>query len=191
MTDSPRSLRDEIADDYRRNAQRMGAEVSFADAQRMAQMDLELVDAHDRVTPVQPATGKERVIEDPEERAEAERQKQEASIRSQLMAGEVGGRVEKRAAVDAPAIETLGSVNIEKRLKLLRRVGQICSRDRTGEQKHPKLARLVQATHANWTFGVREYALARSQVDRDRIFFRKLEDICDRSNAVLGPWWVK
>jgi len=27
--------------------------------------------------------------------------------------------------------------------------------------------------------------------DRDRILFRRMEDICDRSNAFFPPWWVK
>lgn len=27
--------------------------------------------------------------------------------------------------------------------------------------------------------------------DRDRILFRRMEDICDRSNRFFPPWWVK
>lgn len=43
-----------------------------------------------------------------------------------------------------------------------------------------------------WNVGGRKNPyFMRPIADRARMFVRRLEDICDRSNAFYGPWWVK
>lgn len=177
------ALRNVIADDYRRNAESLGGSVSEEECQRLAAADLELVDRLEREAKPRrshPLVVEEEPVEEPEKAAQ--------------MADAINGRFERRDVDEnePKKVETLANIDHEKRLKLTRRIWEIAQRDpNTGDWHHPALALELQVVHANWNFGVREYARARTQKERDQIFFRQLENLCDKSTGRLGPWWVK
>ena len=54
----------------------------------------------------------------------------------------------------------------------------------------PSLAKDVIQEHTDFTFRRRKYRDLDSK-DRQRAFWRAIEDLADRSTGVLGPWWVK
>jgi hypothetical protein len=177
-------LRDQIAEDYARNSKRMGGSISMEHAQELAVSDLLTVDALDREAKPAFLPKPSTIIDEPEPSPD---EKPNAA----QMAQDLGGRFEKRDIKDAADVETLAVVNPEKRLKLVSRVNRLCSSSLEGEVMYPKFAALIAQVHANWNLNCRDYRLCRSQAERDRMFFRQLEDICDKSNSILPPWWLK
>lgn len=176
-------LRDQIAEDYARNAKRMGGSISMEHAQELAVSDLLAVDALDReakpVSMPKPST----IIDEPE----LPKEKPNAA----QMAQDLGGRFEKRDIKESAVAETLAVVNPEKRLKLVARVSMLCGNDPSGVVMYPKFAALIAQVHANWNLNCRDYRLCRTQAERDKMFFRQLENICDKSNSILPAWWIK
>jgi len=116
------------------------------------------------------------------------------------MAADAGGRFYTRrltAEDDRIERETLNSVILERRLKLVARINEIGRKDRLGQAVYPRLVEELAVIHANWTLAgmgkpMRHYRHAWTQQERDKIFFRQLEDLADKSNATIRPnWWVR
>jgi len=180
-----RDLCEDIAGDYFRNAKRMGADITYETARQVAAGDLQMVDALEREAPAPRNPGSQIVEELPPE----------PPTKAELLAMEQGDRFVKRDVdeVEAPMIETLGNINVDKRLKLIARVAMIGERDpSTNDYHHPALARQLEEIHANWTFGTKQFLGSRTQQEKDKRFFALLENLCDVSNGRIRPaWWVK
>lgn len=195
-----RKLRDDIAADYKRNYERLGVrDVPFEAFQKLAASDLEIVDK-DESTPSAPSKAKpSTLVQEKEPAGEPEKAAQ--------LADNVGGKFYRRAIVDAPTRKAVKSGPIqqiigERGAKLSLRFAQILEIDHkaaAGKRnvaimdkpyKYPALAKDALQEHADYTMLRRGYR-GLSEVDRNRRFLRKIEDICDRSTGVLGPWWVK
>ena len=188
MGADPHDKRDELARAYMRNLRRQGyaGEMPAEAIQRLAAEDRMLVERYDAEQ-----KGKIR----------ARRTKKETDFAPvEAMAAEVGGRFYTRrltAEDDRIERETLDSVLLERRAKLVARIREIGRKDRLGQAVYPRLVEELAVIHANWTMAglgkpMRHYRHAWTQQERDRIFFRQLEDLADRSNATIRPnWWVK
>ncbi len=181
-------VRDDLVAHYQAYARGRGADPSLADLERLAIGDLEITDrveAESRAAPARAATE----VLDPEPAPPAP---------AEQLAVERGYRFEKRALPIAEPAKVLPPL-FEKPRALARRIAQICARE-PGSPKtlsiadqlfvHPALAKQVMQEHTDYTYRRRRYR-GLSDVDRQRAFWRAMEDVADRSTGVLGPWWVK
>lgn len=183
------TLRDAIAEDYQLNGRRLGADVPWADAEKLAQADLELVDRHNSEAKPAPP---------PRPHIITEEENPEPSLAETMAENDGMTFVQREVPDDEKQVETLGNINHEKRLKLINRIHAISEKDpATGDWHYPEFANALVHIHANWNMasagarGIKGYSRVRSQVERDRIFFRQLEDLCDFSTGRMGPWWIK
>jgi len=176
-----RALRDATADDYQANARRMGDDPPREEIERLAAADCELVDR----------VGFAEVPESPPPSIP-----EEIGATGKHAAEAIGAEVARDIPTQAPSpIETLGGVIKEKRIAMLRRIALICERvasspdpDRPwAGSAYPHWAREVAEAHMKWQSNRR----LMSEEDRDRRFYRALEDVCDRSRLDCGPWWVR
>lgn len=79
-----------------------------------------------------------------------------------------------------------------KYCKMTRRLAWLMMADVDGKPRYPAFWRELNHHNWSWKLGVGEYRRL-SKADGARMLIRKLEDLCDRSNALpgLGNWWVK
>ncbi len=192
------------ADDYQRNMKRQGIDLSREDAIRVAAEDLNLVDRYNSENPPPP---EEKLTPDPADVVPPE------SREAGKMAGEVGGKFRQRQDDDKPntvdssgreldqaKIETLSALQFEKRQKLVRRVKELmtvqCTKQHTHERPcfvYKEFGPMIRDIHIDWTLCRRLFRPCKNQRERDLVFFRLLENVCDASNGHPGlpAWWVK
>ena len=178
-------LRDEMVEHYHSYARSRGVDPSTRDLETLAAADLALVDQYE-------AAAKPAVQKQPAELAP-----REEPAPAETMARDKGYRFAKTAlpAVDAPRAPP---PLLEKPRALAKRMAQMCQTagvskslslaDRT--YVYPDLAKDVIQEHTDFTLRRRKYRDLNA-TDRQRAFWRAIEDIADRSTGRLGPWWVK
>lgn len=197
LTD-PHQIKDAIVEQYRANSQRMGLAVPVSDLERIATSDLHMVD---RFTAAQkPASPAAKQAPDPNR-----------VNRAEAMAAKNGAKFTKNNAPDdADDVRDLIMDAKPKTLSpkfdaMMYRAFRIM-RPNEGATKAgfeaildksdaPLLAREMLAEFMNfklWHLAPEKNPYhVKSIKDRRRIFLRRVENICDRSTAVYGPWWVK
>lgn len=194
MTTSALERRDWFVDAAARKAKALGVPVPTEALQRQAAADLTLLDNARRA-------GALRVGKDAKKKAPADVAAEKQSRKAEAQAAAVGGRMRRKAlpAVDrtrrGPKLSLLDQERLLKMSLRLRAIGARAGQLRAGQDlqagfQFPALARA--AAEATMNHGARrgEYA-GKNATDRDRILFRQLEDICNRSDAVFGVgWWV-
>lgn len=190
---SPLARRDWFVEAQARRRQALGLAVPTEAIQRQAAEDLRLLDAAR-------AAGHLRVKSDV---GKKRRQELRESRKAGAQAAQIGGRMQVRSnlpAVDAPiggkrytGVDAERIYAMANRLRFIsRRTGDRILRGADLESgfQYPALARAAAEAVMNHDARRGEYA-GKSAEDRDRILIRQLEDVCDRSNAVLPAWWVK
>lgn len=183
--------RDWHVDAAARRLMALGIPVPTEALQRQAAGDLRLVDAAR-------ASGALRVRKDPKP---TKRDPAATSNPAQRMAGRIGGTAFTRpiptkrrrptevlTGVDAVRVQAMCA-----RIKLI--ATKVASLRAGGEIGDAFEFRQLAQDLATVTFnhGARRGAYAgKNSIDADKIYRRQIEDICDRSNAVIRPnWWVK
>jgi hypothetical protein len=186
-----REVRDDLVGHYQAYARSRGSNPTTSDLESLAVADLVLTDR------VQSETHpRSRVIATPDPVREG------PSPAAQI-AADRGFRFEKRglplvdAAPRAPK-KPLQAIVGERYTALIKRMRQMCQSapslkarslaDR--EYLYPAFAKGVIQEHTDYTFGRRKYR-GLNHKDRQKAFWRSIEDLADRSTGVLGPWWVK
>jgi len=184
----PHKLRDGLAEAYIANLRRggYGGEVPAEAIQRLAASDRKIV---------------ERYEAEQKNRIKPKREKKEPDYsKVKELAADKGGRFYVRKLTpedDRIERETLSMVAMERRMKLVARIREIGRKDRLGQAVYPRLVEELAVIHANWSMAkmgkpMKHYRHARGQQELDRVFFRQLEDLADRSNATIRPnWWIK
>lgn len=179
-------LRDTLVSDYQRYARSRGADPPIAALEALAVGDLEITDRVEAETRARPA-GKPAQPEPPAEPGAAAK-----------LAEARGYRFERKELPRVEARPDLAPL-FEKPRALARRIQQICAREPGAPRTlsiadqlfvYPKLAKAALTEMADFKFRRRRYR-GLSDTDRQRAFWRAMEDIADRSTGALGPWWVK
>jgi hypothetical protein len=184
-----REVRDDLVEHYQSYARSRGADPSATELEALAVADLVLTDRVEADT-----KPKSRVIATPDIAPAA-------PSPAAAIAHDRGFRFEKRSLVAAtpraPA-RPLEAVIGERYAALVKRMRQMCASapslkarslaDR--EYIYPTYAKGVLQEHTDYTFGRRKYR-GLDHKDRQKAFWRAIEDLADRSTGVLGPWWVK
>jgi len=193
------ALRDALAADYAQNFRRLGWPVDLAFLQRLAAQDLQLVEAFERDERPSSASASE-----PAPRAPARTTAHEAlAERGVEVVGE--HKQWKSRVLDAPpALVGPRFRACANRIAQILHSGsdQRATFKRGGldamlsETEVPKLAREVMELFVHYTALRHRRSkwnpfLDLNAKDAARALIRGLEDIADRSTAVLGPWWVR
>ena len=171
-----------------RNARRLGASPSFETAQKVAAADLEHVE---RYAPPAPDVSRK-----PKERTESP---------AADIATDMGGRFERRE-IDIKEKEHVPLLDPNK-LKataglkaaaMVARYKELLARAPASQARNtdranflfPAFAKDLLAIHSDHLHGRRDFRGLKPR-DKRRVWIRKVEDICDRSTGILGPWWVR
>lgn len=190
MADGPppddRELRDDLVAHYQSYARSRGADPTARELEALAVHDLTLTDrveADAKAASRKPAERGPHVEPSPAEAIAADR--------GYLFRKRELPSVDPKPARVAPPL-------LEKPRALAKRMAQMCATapgskgtalaDRN--YLYPALAKDVIQEHTDFTFRRRRY-LGLNAIDRQRAFWRAIEDIADRSTGVLGPWWVR
>lgn len=182
-----RDLRDDMVAHFKAYTQSRGVHVPIADLEKLAVSDLTLVD---KVTAeAQPAPARKVVEPKPPS---------DKPSRAATIADNLGYRYSKTALPDEDPRARVMEKLTEKARALAKRMKEMCATapgskglslaDRN--YLFPALAKDVIQEHTDFTFHRRRYR-GLDKTDRQRAFWRAIEDIADRSTGVLGPWWVK
>lgn len=194
MTDSL-ERRDWFVNAAARKCVAAGVSVPVEALQRQAAADLQLLDQAR-------ASGALRDIVKPKTKTSQEVLDHKRSLKAEAQAEKVGGTMRRRKLPvrdpisRGPRLSALDRERTAKMTLRLRAIGARAGSIRTGQDletgfQYPALARAAAEQVTNHGYQRGEYA-GKSARDRDRILFRRLQDICDRSDAVFGvPWWVK
>lgn len=185
-----REVRDVLVADYQRFTRSRGLDPALVDLERIAIADLEITDKVNAEAKPRPAPKPALVDPNPPPVAPT-RAQQLAKARGYTFGTKV------LPAFDAP--KRKAPPLLEKPTALAKRMAQMCQQvpgttksaslaDR--QYVYPALAKAVLTEHADFTHGRRNYR-GLSSIDRQRMYWRAIEDIADRSTGVLGPWWVK
>lgn len=196
------ALKERTVRDYTRAAERAGGTVDHAAIERLAVHDCQVFDAVMRDQAAAPARKPE-----PDPRLEAERafalDEQAAQVGARLDRGDV--EYEDRVIPILNA-KPLPQTRLAQMLMRIQRIvaGATPAKDLRAcvlTCDAPDLALEVLKLHAWIATRFRKprdkdepnpfYGL--SDMDCSRLYTRRLEDVCDRSNARLGfgPWWVR
>lgn len=124
-------------------------------------------------------------------------------LHAEMLARQVGGEFFARSYAETatPRSQRLTGVDAERVIAMQRRIALLSKRgpgrlksNQTIEQgpwEYPEFARQVALTTVCFNAGLGGYKDLKP-LDKRRRFFRALEDICNRSDAVIGfGWWVK
>lgn len=182
-----REVRDALVADYQSYARRKGVDVSTRDLETIAISDLVITDRVEAETKVAP----------PRKPVEAA-PKTEPS-RAEKLATSRGYTFGKIALPARDPVKRKPPPLLEKPRALAKRMAQMCQQvpgspkgaslaDR--QYVYPAFAKDVLTEHTDFTYKRRKYR-GLSYLDRQRVFWRAIEDIADRSTGVLGPWWVR
>lgn len=198
LTD-PHQIKDAIVDQYRNNSLRMGLNVPTSDLERIATSDLQIVD---------------RLAAQQKPSAPAAKQAPDPNRvnRAAAMAAEKGAKFTKGLAPDEGS-DGLRDLIMDARPRtvsarfdaLMYRAFRIMrpneSATKTGieaiidKSDTPTLAKKMLAEFMNYKLchlsPAKNPYYGKSLKDRNRIFLRRVEDLCDQSTAFYGPWWVK
>ena len=194
-------LREVIAQDYKRNAERVGQTPDMGAIEAQVLADLAMVDQYESEQASKPArvpVKKERDIRTDELDAEIEKHKLKVSVTDDPE-DRPGDMICDAVPKSERAVRMFGRIK-----QILRPRGDIAAmarsgndlRDCTRECTDPELA--IEFLEL-WTWYMPLRALASSKNkfywlsdgDAARLFVRGLEDICDKSTGRFGPWWVK
>lgn len=197
---SPQQLRESMAKGYMDGYARAGIKVSFAEAERQAAADCELVDAARRsgdMTRPGPTKGPKPKRRDPIAEATHE------TGHRILAPGEHGQAIKSRALHGNPqAISERWGLAVGRLQRILREGVEKRSDIVTAVNGGGVLAKLAAEyaevfgsymfRHARAPISGKDHNPFRGMSDRDaaRLFMRKVEDICDKSAKTLGPWMV-
>lgn len=191
--DDPAELCQALVSDYQRAARRMGDDPTVADLEQIARSDLELIDASHRESLPPASTAHSVVVEEPPEAEELP-----AFDTDPAQTDGVISRLIRGPTPEVVQYETLSMVGMEKRNALLARIreltrktGDAYKRDGFEHFAYPRWAKQVIVVYCAWATATGPFAGVRRPGERDRIYFRLLEDLCDRSRRDLGPWWIK
>lgn len=191
MSDKPapddRELRDGMVAHYQSYARSRGVDPSTRDLETLAASDLRMVDQVEACAKPK-ATGKPAELAPRTEPAPAE-----------VLARDRGYLFQKTALPARDPVRRPKPPLLEKPRALAKRMRQMCARE-PGVPKttsiadqlfiYPDLAKAVLQEHTDFTMRRRRYRGLNS-TDRQRAFWRAIEDIADRSTGRLGPWWVR
>lgn len=179
-----------------RKMQAAGVSVPTEALQRQAAEDLRLVDRAK-------AEGALRARKDAKKLTPAEVIAQKQSLKAEAQAEKIGAHVRRRQLPvkdKQRRLAPLRGIEAQKTYAMAARLRLIGTRSglrlRTGTDmehgfEYAALARAAAEETTNHDARRGPY-MGVSATDRDRILYRRLEDICDRSNAVVGVnWWVR
>ena len=182
----PRELHSELVGQRARFVKDRGAEVDTRAIEDMTKRDLELVDRLEANAKPKPKRIKEG------------RDPSEVSHVAAKMAQEDGYKGMYKRAL--PASSGLSVVSSPKVQALVMRMHELCrknddslkSLDQRSSFVYPEYAIAITRETADFNLK-RRYYRGRSRPEQRRIYFRKIEDICDRSNGIPGlpNWWTK
>lgn len=192
MSDSPLARRDWHVAAAAQRLMARGVPVPTDALQRQAADDLRLLDNARRA-------GALKVRKDEKKPPAAPT---EVSRVASRMAAEVGGRayvkplpVRDRRPRLAP-VTGVDALKLAARVARIKAISQKVARVRNGQEiaagfEYGQLAQDLATVTFNYNAGTGAYA-GKSAADRDRIYERQIDDILDRSNAVIRPnWWTK
>jgi hypothetical protein len=193
---TPHSRRDWFVENHVKTAKALGLTVDVEAVQRQAAKDLAAAEQVPTQTKA-PAPNQKR-------------EKERSNVVKDAARARKAKVYERAADSDKRVLPVLTGVDEERRVALFARIKRICT---------PIPERLNAATLANGVGGMCEapalandvalhtYGYARGATihpttgitsykglsfeDRIRKYTRALEDICDRSTGLYGPWWVK
>jgi hypothetical protein len=187
--------RDRLVANWATSLKRQGVEFSTDALQRVTANDLRIVDrarADGRMRTKRKPKGKQRPgVARPQLHAEA-------------LAAKVGGSFYAKTVADlgpAPREAKLRGLDAERQVAMQRRIKLLTERGagrclanetiEKGPWIYPSFAKEIGMTCLAYNMRIGGYRDL-SDVDRGRRFFRALQDICDRPDALVGvPWWVK
>lgn len=191
----PLERRDWFVDAQAKRFRAAGVTVPTESLQRQAADDLRLLDRAR-------SEGALKSRKDPRKATVAEPSAQR-ELKAEAQAAGIGATVRRRTlpkADKARRLAPLRGVSAQKTYAMVARLRLIGTRNghrlRTGQDMehgfaYAALARAAAEETTNHNAGRGEY-VGKTAADRDRILFRRLGDICDRSDAVVGiAWWVK
>jgi hypothetical protein len=184
----PQWVRETLVEDYLGVARRNGQNPNVADVERLALNDLAVTEAVRR-----------------DDKPRAPKAKTPAPVdrvpqAARKAAGELGWEVTKRP-IGQPRKSAFKSFMNKppgnpKQAAAIMRLGQILSPksnfrpSKEFDYVLPRLAQKFAETMQALDRGRGEYE-GKSEIDCERITWRVVEDICDKSTGVLGPWWVR
>lgn len=181
----PHWVRDTMVEDYIATARRNGEDPSSADVERLALADIATYEAVVRDTKPRTARPKAAPV-DPSPGARA-------------VAADLGWEVKKRPT---PAKRRRFAGFLDKppagpkQAAAIMRLGQILQPkswfrpSRGFDYSLPRLAQKFTETMLELDRGAGEFE-GKGREDCERIVWRVVEDLCDKSTGALGPWWVK
>lgn len=181
----PQWVKETMVEDYLEIARRRGVDASSADAERVALGDLESYEALQR--DAKPRQAKAPVV-DREHPAEK-------------MAEELGWKMFKRPIAQRPKAPSVTAFlskrpGSPKQAAAIARLGMILKPaswfrpSKEFDYALPRLASSFVQSMRELEAGRGEFA-GKSAKDCERIMWRRVEDLCDKSTGRLGPWWVK
>lgn len=188
--------RDWFVDAQAKRFRAAGVTVPTDALQRQASEDLRLLDRAR-------SEGALRARKEPRKMTVAEVLEQKRERKAEAQAATIGGEVRRRAlpAKDKRRkLAPLTGIEAQKTYAMAARLRLIGTRSghrlRAGQDmehgfEFAALARAAAEETTNHDARRGPY-LGASPTDRDRILFRRFEDICDKSDALVGvAWWVK
>lgn len=192
MQRDPHDIKQQLMDEYRTSIEEMGGSVNAEELERIAVSDLQI---YDKVQAEQAAAAPRNPVTRDSKIPEYELEKGVKIFKSDTPLPDAHDSVlSATPASRGPKFEAM-----------MRRISQII-RLHEGETKrdpysllslneNPKLAReAISETVYYRQPGIGgKHNPYRDMNDRDRSrkYIRRLEDICDRSTAYFGPWWIR
>lgn len=187
--------RDRLVASWAASLKASGIQFSQETLQRITANDLRMVDrakADGRLGPAKRTKRKER-----------KRDVARPHLHAEAQADKIGGTFfarEVKSLLDAPAVADVKGVDAERLYAMERRIKALSARGEgriksnqtfdKGPWLYPAFAREIGLTCLAFNMRLGGYREL-SPRDRSRRFYRALQDICDRSTGLLGPWWVK
>jgi len=178
-------VKDTLVEDYVATARRNGSSASSAAIERLAAHDLTIHEAVQREQRRQPQRTRA-----PKPKGPAVKNVDGGVLWKSAQARPAGGDRRRVAAVmgQRPANE--------KQAAAIARLGAILQPrswfrpSKEFDYRMPQLAKDFVQVVRQLESATGDFE-GKSARDCRRVFWRKVEDICDKSTGVLGPWWVK
>ncbi len=189
--------RDRLVAQWALSLKERGAPVPTETLQRITANDLRLVDRAK-------ADGRLGTRKKPKKWRQRREGVARPNLHAEAQAAAMGGSFftrEVKTLVDAPRVESVSGLDAERLVAMQRRIRLLTQRgpgriksNQTIEQGpwvYPKFANEIGMTCLAYNMRIGGYRDLNMR-DRNRRFYRCLQDICDRSDAVIGvAWWVK
>lgn len=193
---TPGELKAATVADYHAGARARGLDVPSHEMEQIVKNDLEMVDRYNQMIadmPKRPA-----VERDPnrENAAVKYAEKRGMQFFKEDVPADTGFQdmiLGARAGQYGPKFDAM----MQRILRIIQVVGTMAKGnagaaiDATENRQLARETMIKIMQYRQWTVGKKRNPYYMPAKDRGRKFLRDLEDICDRSTAAYGPWWVK